>query len=98
MKDCTRIEIVIEKALARTMADLLIELNSPGYTMIDHAVGRGDRGERRGDDPTGASTNCVFIVACESREVVDRIVEGVRPLLTQSGGMCLLSEAILVKH
>ena len=98
MKDCTRIEIVIEKALARTMADLLIELNSPGYTMIDHAVGRGDRGERRGDDPTGTSTNCVFIVACESREVVDRIVEGVRSLLTQSGGMCLLSEAILVKH
>ena len=73
MNHCIRIEIVIEKALARIMADLLVELNSPGYTMIDHAMGRGDRGERRGDDPTGASTNCVFIVACESQEAVDKI-------------------------
>lgn len=98
MKDCFRVEIVIEKTLVRTIAGLLAELEVPGYTMIDHATGRGERGERRGDDPTGSSTNCVFIIACESRSTVEGIVEGVRPLLTRSGGMCLVSEASWVEH
>ena len=98
MKNCFRVEIVVEKALARMMAEVLSQADAPGYTMIDHAMGRGDRGERRGDDPTGASTNCVFIIACETQQMVDTIVEEVRPLLTQSGGMCLVSEAKWVKH
>lgn len=80
------------------MAKRLNELGAPGYTLIDHALGRGDRGERRGDEPTGTSTNCVFVVACEQEAQVSAIVEGVRPLLTQSGGICLVSEAKWVKH
>ena len=98
MKPCKRLEIVIEQPLASRMANLLVELQAPGYTVIDHAGGRGDRGVRRADEPTGTSTNCVFIVACEDQACVERIVEGIRPVLSRSGGICLVSDALWVRH
>ena len=96
MKPCKRIEIVIERPLARRMSETLDELGAPGYTLINRASGRGDRGRRRGDDPT--ETNCVFVVACEDPDLADRIVEGVRPILSASGGICLVSDAMWVLH
>ena len=98
MKPCKRIEIIIEETLARHMAERLQELDAPGYTMIPRARGAGDRGLMRGDDPTGAASNCVFIVACEDEETVDRIVEGVRAFLTRRGGVCLVTDAFWVRH
>ncbi len=97
MKPCKRIE-VIERPLAQRMAKLLVELDAPGYTVIEHAGGRGDRGVRRADEPTGTSTNSVFVIACESQQQVDQIVEGIRPVLSSSGGICLVSDAMWVRH
>ena len=98
MKPCKRLEIVIEKPLARLMAEKLTELGAPGYTLIDQASGRGDSGERRGDDPTGSSTNVVFILACPPDIDLDELIEGIRSLLTSSGGICLVSDAMWVRH
>ena len=98
MKPCKRLEIVIEQPLASRLAQRLVELNAPGYTVIDHAGGRGDRGVRRADEPTGTSTNCVFIIACNDEKIVHEIVEGVRPILRRSGGICLVSDAFWVRH
>ena len=98
MKDCNRIEIVVEEALVRRMTECLEEAGADGYTLIPRASGRGDRGPRRGDDPTGFSTNCVFIVACDDEAATQRIVDAVRPLLSRSGGICLVSAARWVKH
>ena len=74
------------------------ELEAPGYTVIYHAGGLGDRGWRRADEPTGTSTNCVFVIACDDERIVDRIVEGVRTILSRSGGICLVSDAMWVRH
>ena len=98
MKPCKRLEIVIEQPLAQRLARRLTELNAPGYTVIDHAGWRGARGVRRADEPTGTSTNCVFIIACDDPEVISQIVEGVRPILSRSGGICLVSDAMWVRH
>ena len=98
MKPCKRIEIVIEQGLAKRLADALVRAQAPGYTMLDHASGRGDRGERRADEPTGTSTNCVFIIACNDDAVVNQILEAVRPVLSRSGGICLVSEAQWLRH
>lgn len=98
MKPCKRIEIVIEAPLARRLEKLLEELGAPGFTLVPRASGRGDRGLRRADEPTGTSTNCLFIIACDQDEVVQRIVEGIRPLLSRSGGICLVSDAMWVRH
>lgn len=98
MKPCKRIEIVIEQPLARRLAERLDELGAPGYTLIPNASGRGDRGLRRGDELTDTFTNCVFIVASDDDAVVTRIVEGVRALIARSGGVCLVSDALWVRH
>ncbi len=98
MKPCKRLEIVIEKPLARRVAARLVELGAPGYTFIDQASGSGDRGMRRADEPTGTSTNCIFILACDNDDLVSQIVEGIRPILTRSGGICLVSDAQWLRH
>jgi nitrogen regulatory protein PII len=98
MKPCKRIEIVIEEALTRRLAQLLETLGAPGFTLIPRASGQGDRGIRRGDDPTGTMTNAVFIIAVDDEALVERIIEGVRPLLARSGGICLVSDAAWLRH
>ena len=98
MKPCKRIEIVIEQPLARRLAERLDQLGAPGYTMIPNASGRGDRGLRRGDEVTDTFTNCLFIVACDDDATVAQIVEGVRSLIARSGGVCLVSDALWVRH
>ena len=98
MTPCTRVEIVVEEALAPRIELMLQDVGIAGFTRIGRASGRGDRGPRRGDDPTGTSTNCVFVVAVESEPLVHALVEAVRPILSQYGGVCLVSEAQLVKH
>ncbi len=98
MKPCKRLEIVIEQPLASRLANLLVELGVPGYTLISNAAGRGDRGVRRADEPTGTSTNCMFVIACDDPDLVQTIVEAVRPVLSRSGGICLVSDAQWVRH
>ncbi|MCR9278121.1 MAG: hypothetical protein NXH85_09110 [Pseudomonadaceae bacterium] len=98
MKPCKRIEIVVEEALTRRLEELLEAVGAPGYTMLPRASGNGDRGVRRGDDPTGTFTNCVFIIACDDEATITAIIEGVRPLLQRSGGICLVSDAMWVRH
>ncbi|MFU8815389.1 MAG: P-II family nitrogen regulator [Pseudomonadales bacterium] len=98
MKPCKRIEIVIEQALARRLAGRLDELGAQGYTLISGVSGRGDRGLRQADELTDTFTNCVFVIACDDDDLVSRIVEGVRPMLSRSGGICLVSDAAWVRH
>lgn len=98
MKPCKRLEIVIESALQNKMADRLVELGASGYSVIHPTAGVGDRGMRRDDEPMGTSSNSIFIVACETEELAEKIVAGVRPLLTRSGGICLVSDAQWVRH
>lgn len=98
MKACKRIEIVIEQPLSKRVAKLLEEVGAPGFTLIPRASGRGDRGLRRGDEPTGTATNCVFIIACDDEDTVQRIIDGIRPLLSSAGGICLVSDAGWLRH
>ncbi len=98
MKPCKRIEIVIEETLSRRVAETLESVGAPGYTLLPRASGHGDRGARRADDPTGTLTNAVFIVACDDDELIGRIVDAVRPMLSRFGGICLISDAQWLRH
>lgn len=98
MKPCKKLEIVIEKPLVNRLCDRLTAIGAPGYTVLDYARGSGDRGERRGDEPTSTSSNSVVIVACEDEALLNELIEAIRPLLSRSGGVCLVSDAYWVRH
>jgi len=98
MKPCKRIEIVIEEPMAPRLVELLRKLDVSGYTLLPNAAGDGDRGIRRADELAGDSSNSVFIIACEDDALLEQIVEGVRPLIKRSGGICLVSDANWLIH
>jgi nitrogen regulatory protein PII len=98
MKPCKRIEIVIEAPLAQRLAERLRQLGAPGFTLFPEVKGAGDRGERRADELSGDSSNCMILIACDDQATVDRILEAVRPLLSSSGGVCLVSDALWLRH
>jgi len=97
MKPCKRIEIVIEQTLARRLAERLDQLGAPGYTVIHGVSGRGYRGLRQADEVTGTFTDSLFLIACPD-ELVSTLVDGVRPLLTRAGGICLVTDAQWLRH
>ncbi|MCX2979686.1 transcriptional regulator [Halieaceae bacterium IMCC14734] len=98
MKQCTRIEIVVEQSVSGQVIDLLHKVGAPGYTLIPDIRGEGDRGTRRGDELAGDSSNCLFIIACDDDTIIESLKAGLRPLLSRSGGVCLLSAAEWLRH
>jgi hypothetical protein len=93
-----RIEIVIEEPLAPRVVSVFKKLQVPGYTLIPRAGGSGDRGIRRGDELAGDSSNCVFLVICDDRALVDRITDALQPILTNYGGVCAVSPCEALTH
>jgi hypothetical protein len=98
MKPCKRIEIVIETPMVPSLIRLFEELDIPGYTLIPDVRGAGDRGTRRADEFSGESSNSLVLVACDDQATIERLLEGVRPLIRRSGGICLLSDAHWLSH
>lgn len=98
MKPCKRIEIVIEEPMAPRVVEILERLSVSGYTAVANASGKGDRGLRRADELAGDSNNTVFIIACEDETLVQTVIEAIRPLLSRSGGICLVSDARWLVH
>lgn len=98
MKPCKRIEIVVEAPQAQRLTDALRQLGVAGFTLIPDVRGSGDRGERRADELSGDSSNCLILIACDNQATVDTILEVVRPLLSRSGGVCLVSDALWLRH
>jgi nitrogen regulatory protein PII len=98
MQAIKKVEIIIEyMELARLLEVLKKEALAVGYTVIKEAFGVGGRGEMAGDGLSGEFTNSYLLIAC-SEDEANRIVEIVRPILKRFGGVCLVSDAMWVKH
>ena len=91
-----RIEIIVDELEVPRLLKLLDAAGVSGYTVIK-ATGKGDRGLREGDDLTGVFANSYIMTACPS-EKLDLIVESLRPILKQRGGVCLVSDAQWIVH
>lgn len=92
-----RIEIIVDGLEMPKVLKVLDAAGVSGYTVIKDATGKGDRGLRDGDDLTGVFANSYVMTACPV-EKLDLIVESLRPILKQRGGVCLVSDAQWIVH
>jgi nitrogen regulatory protein PII len=97
MKQVKRIEIVIDAAHTELLIGALKKVGSNDYTLLHDVQGAGDRGERLGDALTDALNNNYILVAC-APEMLDGILDAVQPMLSQHGGVCLISDALWLEH
>jgi nitrogen regulatory protein PII len=97
MRPIKKIEIVIDALHRHEVLSLLERGGVTGYTVVHQVTGRGERGERAGDDLTDVFTNCM-ILAAASPETIAAVVEELRDLLKRCGGVCLVSDASWLTH
>ena len=97
MKPVKRVEIVVEASQINDYFEILKQVGVGGYTLIRQVGGMGERGERRPGDFAYEVENAYLIVACDAAQA-EALVAALRPMLVNSGGMCLVSDAIWVVH
>lgn len=92
-----RLEIVIDAAHTPEVIRVIKAAGAPGYTLLRDVQGSGDRGDRAGDGLSNVYRNC-YLVTAVSEDIAATIIDGTRPLLERYGGMCLVTDAQLLKH
>lgn len=97
MNPVKRIEIIIDSIGVNELVGALKKQGANGYTIIPDVSGMGDRGPRMGDELTDVFKNTYLIVACPEDQA-NRLIEAIRPYLKKFGGMCLVSDAMWIKH
>ncbi|HVT42941.1 MAG TPA: transcriptional regulator [Thermoanaerobaculia bacterium] len=95
MKAAKRVEIVVDAVDAQRVIDVLDRVGVGGYTRIRDVTGSGDRGIRSADELTGVFKNNYFLVVCDDSQAV-AVAEGIRPILDQVGGICLISDCLVI--
>jgi nitrogen regulatory protein PII len=95
MKPVKRIEVILPEGEAQSLIRALESTKLSGYTLIPSVSGRGDRGATV--RALGHLDNSYLLIACEPTQV-ESVVETIRPVLRQYGGICLVSDANWVLH
>ena len=97
MQPAKKIEIVTVSVEAERLCRALDAHGVSGYTVVEDVVGKGHRGKRRGDELTDVFKNA-YIFTVVTPELVEPIVEAVRPILQRYGGVCLVSDVQSIGH
>lgn len=97
MTPVKRFEIVVDRLHVADVLAALERAGAGGYTVLGEATGKGDRGTRWGGELTGVFANACVIAAAPV-EAQARVIDEIRPILREAGGMCLVSDAQWVKH
>jgi nitrogen regulatory protein PII len=97
MKPVKRVEIVVDSVELPRVLRLVESCGVSGYTVIGGVTGKGERGERAGDDLTDVFRNSYVLTACPEEQLA-ALVAAVRPVLERYGGVCLVSDAQWIIH
>ncbi len=95
--DVKRIELVIEAHEKNNVIKALKDANVHAFTIYKHVGGYGERGQREENVFGDMFENVTFVIACKNDQL-ESLLEALRPMLKQYGGMCLISDAKWLKH
>ena len=89
--------IITDALEMREVTKVLEEHGVTAWTIVRDVVGRGERGVQSGDELTDVFKNSILITACPAAQA-ENLVEAVRRILKKRGGICLVSDAMWVRH
>ena len=88
-----RLDLIFSERELDAIINTLEKANVPGYTVMKHATGRGpERIVTEDMEFTGFGSNAHVIIFCE-QEVIDKIRENIKSVLSYYGGVAYVSEA-----
>ena len=86
-----RFEILVESLHVPRVVRLLDRAGVLSYAVIRDVSGKGDHGERRGDELTDVQRTSCIIAACPLDRETD-LTTKLRPLLVEYGGSMMVSD------
>ena len=92
-----RLEIVVDAPHAERVLEVLSRHGITAWTLVRGVTGAGERGLQHGDGITEVSSNHLIVTTCPP-EVLEALAEDLRSLLALVGGMCLVSDALWLRH
>ena len=88
-----RLDLIFSERELDAILKGLENAGAPGYTVMKHATGRGpERIVTEDMEFTGFGSNAHVIIFCE-QEVIDKIRENIKSVLSYYGGVAYVSEA-----
>lgn len=97
MTPIKKVEIIVDSVELEKLKSILDKRGIKSYTIIKNIQGKGDRGVKSGDGLTDVFNNVYVMIACTDEEI-NLFVEDVRKILRKLGGICLITEAVWIKH
>jgi hypothetical protein len=97
MEAVKRIEIVVPDFLVDDVVAILGRHGFNAFTVVRGVAGRGGRGEQDGRSGESAFANALVIVAGPP-DRAPAFLEDLRPLLKRYGGVCLVGDAMSLRH
>ncbi len=91
-----KVEIVVNKPYRWRVVEFLEAQGVKGYTVIEDALGLGERGLMRGDEVTDTFKNSYMFTVCDD-ETAKRVAEGIVPYLKKYGGICVIADVLSVR-
>jgi nitrogen regulatory protein PII len=95
MQPIKRIEIIASSHETSRILERMEKAGAPGYTLIRDVAGKSQWGSVDDDLPVTMLGNSYIISFCPD-ERVQAIVEAVKPVLDRYGGVCYVSDAMVV--
>jgi nitrogen regulatory protein PII len=97
MQQIKRVEIIISTLELESVLRMLERSEVSGYSVIKRVTGKGSRGIQDGEGLSDAFMNCMVLVGCTEEEF-SQFKEPLRELLSETGGVCFVSDAQSVLH
>jgi hypothetical protein len=97
MEAVKRIELIVPEFLVAEIVQRLGRRGVEAYTVTRGLSGRGERGVQDGEGTAGEFSNAAVLVATPPAAVA-ALLEDLRPLLARYGGLCLVSDAMSLRH
>lgn len=96
MNAVKRIEIIADEQEMHKILNGLEKVGVPGYTVIHGVTGKTPRATMSDDLPITGLSN-VYVICCCSEDLVQQVIEIIRPILNKFGGVCYISDAMEIR-